>query len=180
MAEDPEPVIKGLARLRLSGQKEWAERLKVVVRPDWTQAVLQISKLEINMTQGSGDLNIVAAGHDAKGVAAGRKNCVKYDEVSTARTFEDIASVQEALDRLATEISESDLPWKEKVDVLSALGWWQENIGSPNEPELATENASKLGAARDWVRDRFLGIMGAIPDALAAAWVVEVVNHIVT
>lgn len=177
MAGDPEPVINGLARLRLSGEKEWAERLKVAVRPDWMQAVVQINKLEINMTQGSGDLNIVAAGHDAKGVAAGRRNRVKYEEASAASPFEDITSVQEALDRLATEISESDLPWKEKVDVLSALEWWQENIGSPNEPELAAENASKIHAARDWVRDRFVGIVSAIPDALAAAWVVEVISH---
>lgn len=85
MAEDDEPVIRGLARLRLSGEKEWTERLKVAVRPDWTQAALQINRLEINMTHGSGDLNIVAAGHDAKGVAAGRKNRVKYKEASTAR-----------------------------------------------------------------------------------------------
>jgi Caspase domain len=178
MAEDPEPVIKGLARLRLSGEKEWTERLKVAARLDWSQAVYQIENLEINMASDSGDLNIIAAGHDVKGAAAGRRNRVKYKEALAASPFEDIASVQEALDALAAEIGGSDLPWKEKVEVLNALGWWQENIGSPDEPERAAENASRIRSARDWVRDRFLGIMGAMPDALTAAWVVEIINHI--
>ncbi len=71
MAEDDDPIVSGLARLRLNGKKEMAERLKGPTRQDWTQAVLQIATLEINMAHGSGDLNFAAAGNDVVGNALG-------------------------------------------------------------------------------------------------------------
>jgi Caspase domain len=175
LSSDPEEHIRALTRFRLSLGKDWPQAVTSLNEPlDWSSAFPRIQRMEIHMN----DMNIVAPAGDAKGIAIGRRNRSNYYEDNSVVSLQSNDDLVEALRDLAAEVGKSDLDWEAKTEILPALAWWQKNVGAETEPPDALENASILRRAGGWVWTRFSGIIRAVPDAIVAAWVIEVISKL--
>lgn len=176
MLEDPDPYLRHMAQVGISRGKNLRSSLLSTsgqIVADYSQLVININQFGGELT--TGDFNVLKSGEDAKGNAVGRKNKVQYAEFSTPTSKQDVLN---GINLLAEQVSgDSDLAWQDKAAALEALGWWHENLDAESEPAEAREKVSTLRRVGGSVWSRFYGLMAAMPEAMAAAWVVEVIKH---
>jgi len=180
-----------LARTRLALGEQFADRVlaagaqaiqnrKSYEPPDWSLIGVsdrrRTRQVEVYV---EGDFNWNSGSMRGSQVG-GRENQnkLRYKEIRAAVDApQTVAELREALGELASEVGSADLDFREKAAALTALGWWQDNIDVPVEPDDAREYASVLHRAGGWIWGRFAGLINDMPAALVAAWVFEVVKH---
>ena len=165
LAQDDDEVVANIARLR------WSREGESSGRQNWSQAITFVIE-ELHM---SNDITILN-GNGNKGNAVGRSNRVRYKELIPQEPILSPDDLRKALNALAMEVSEADLEWTEKTDTLAALRWWHEHASDAEEPDGAVPALSTL-TRHGWVWQRFTSIMRALPDAVVAAWAVELIAH---
>jgi hypothetical protein len=143
---------------------------------DWQRFSIQIRDSEVILTTGSGDANIARAGRDNKGIAQGRYSRVQYHEAGSGEN--DDTDIRDQLASLAEDVSQSEeLTWQEKAALLPALQFFAEHALADDEPPEAQVQLSAIRQVGGWVWTEFVGLVDAMPAALAAAWMVELVKH---
>jgi hypothetical protein len=147
--------------------------------------VIYINNSEVYMSQegsnrigdrAGGDVNKQGAGRDMVGVAAGRGN-IAQGQVSASIT--DAESLKAALRELSEEVSLAKIDVDDKVNALTALRWFQENIDATDEPSGTSEQVGKLRAAGGWIWEKFTSLMQDLPSAGLAAWLYELARHLI-
>lgn len=128
--------------------------------------------------QAGGDVNKQIAGRDITGAAAGRDNRA----IGSVQPSQDdsLAGLREALAMLTEDVSAASIEVADKINALTALQWFQENVSSADEPSEATEQVGKLKAVGGWVWDKFKSILHDLPSAGLAAWIYDLAQHLLT
>jgi hypothetical protein len=171
---DGDARVSGIARARLNGDEEFYARLATPLT--WNDAITYIRHMEVNMARSDGDINLVT-GRLRDSQVGGRGNMLLHSETAVSQPIDTLDDARNAISALAEDVSRADLDWRDKAEVLASFRWWQENVGQDEEPEPAKANASLIWRTGGWVWERFSSLMLAMPDAIVAAWVLEVIRN---
>jgi hypothetical protein len=143
---------------------------------------------EVHMTQqgpgqvggdyAGGDINKQTAGHDLIGTAAGRSN-IAEGQVSNFR-IDGPASLKEAFRQLSEEVNLAKMDVGDKLNALTALKWFEENVDAADEPTEASEQIGRLRSVGGWIWDKFTSLLRDLPSAGLAAWLYELARRMVT
>jgi hypothetical protein len=123
-----------------------------------------------------GDLNKQIAGGDITGAAAGRHNAASG--ISGGSEGDALANLKESLSALTEEVSAAGMAVNDKINALTALQWFQENVESAEEPAEVGEQVGKLRALGGWVWNKFTSILRDLPSAGLAAWLYDLAQHV--
>ena len=125
-----------------------------------------------------GDINKQSAGRDQVGAAAGRAN-IAQGQVSNV-SIDGNDSLKEAFRELSEEVSLAKMDIDDKLNALTALRWFEENVDTPDEPSETPEQVGRLRAVGGWVWEKFTALMHELPSAGVAAWLYELSKHLIT